>query len=96
MSQKKTLYVGDQWEVDNTITDPRTKAAVDPASLTVTVRKPDGTESTVTATKTAGGKYTAKVLLTAHGTWHMTWTSPSGTYIGVETIEVSVKKAPTP
>jgi hypothetical protein len=87
-------YVGDLCEVPNTITDMKMPPVnVDPADLTVTVVKPDGTESApIVPTKTAVGLYFIRQLFTLPAMWQFIWTAPSGEYIGVGTIEVDVRK----
>jgi hypothetical protein len=87
-------YVGDLCEVPNTITDTKTPPVnVDPAGLTVTVVKPDGTELAATVpTKTAAGVYYVRQQLTLPGMWQFIWTAPGGEYIGVGTVEVDVRR----
>ena len=94
MSVEKIYYIGDVWEVDNAVEATRTKTAVDPAGLKVKVTRPDGSEYTVAPTKDAAGKYHAAIPLTKEGTWQATWIGSEGEYQGVETISLSVKKAP--
>ena len=94
MSQKTRWWVGDVWQPEVLPEDPRTKTPVDPATLTCTVRKPDGTSSTVSVTKLSTGHYTASIPLTTAGSWAATFQSTTGSYQGVESIQVSVFHAP--
>jgi hypothetical protein len=88
-------YVGDLWTVTAAITNPKTGAKVEPDTVVVTFTDPTGATSTPAVTKDAVGEDHATVELTKPGTWHAT-VSTTGEYKGVETISISVKKAPTP
>lgn len=94
MSVEKIYYVGDVWEIDCAIEATRTKTAVDPPGLHILVTRPDLTTATMAPTKDAVGKDHVAVPLTKEGTWQATFIGNEGEYQGVETISVSVKKAP--
>jgi uncharacterized protein YfaS (alpha-2-macroglobulin family) len=57
---------GDIWVMTWTTTDPDTKEACDPATLTAKVYKPDGSSETVAVTKKSSGVYRARVSLTTN------------------------------
>jgi uncharacterized protein YfaS (alpha-2-macroglobulin family) len=67
--------VGDVAELTGTFTDPETGDAVDPADVTCTARKPDGSTTTLN-TSGSNGVYTAELELDQHGTW---WYAFDGT-----------------
>lgn len=92
---EKQLYVGDKWKPIFLITDPETGAAVDPTDLKADFQDPSGKVTTATCTRLSTGRWRAEQKLTLSGTWHCT-PRATGEYEGVETIERSVKKAPSP
>lgn len=76
-------HVGDIWEAEDALSDPRTSAPVDPTELLFSVRKPDLTSGTYSVTRLDKGVYVARVPLTQAGSWIGVWTSPTGQYQGV-------------
>lgn len=83
------FYVGDVWKPEWAITDPKTTSKVDPATVTATVTKPDGTTEAPSIIKDAVGEYHSLVPLTLAGQWHIV-IKGTGTYqcAGPETITV--------
>lgn len=83
------FYTGDIWKPEFTITDPKTKTKVDPATVTAAVTRPDRTTEAPAVTKTEVGVYTCSVPLTLEGQWRIVVTG-TGSYqcAGPETITV--------
>lgn len=84
-----TFYVGDVWEPEDTITDPRTKAKVDPDLVIVTVTAPGLAISTPAVTRVEAGVYTARIPLTEPGKWKVAFVS-TGAYKGATRESITV------
>lgn len=70
---------------------PPPNTLIDPAAVTLTIRKPDKTVETRTygvsgITRIETGKYKASIALTQEGTYHWRWKGDSGpNQVGVQT-----------
>lgn len=72
--------VGDYVRISNAFTTLVTGAAIDPTTVSLVVRAPDGTSTTytyagATVTKDSTGSYHADIPATMAGLWRYRWTS---------------------
>jgi uncharacterized protein YfaS (alpha-2-macroglobulin family) len=82
---------GDEVVLATVITDTRTKAPVDPATVAVTVRKPDKTIVTPTVSHDGLGTYEASVIADQTGRWFYQWSTTGGDYVGADERHFSVR-----
>lgn len=83
------FYVGQEWEAESTITHPKTKAKVDPTTVTCEVTKPDQTKSSASVTKVETGVYEAIIGLTEAGKWHAVFKGTGG-YLAAQPTSITV------
>lgn len=89
-NQATTFHAGDIWLPEATITNPKTKAPVDPSTVTITVTKPNGeTLPPMPMTRVAEGVYTMIVGLTEPGKWRAVILA-TGDYQGAEPESITV------
>lgn len=67
-----TYDIGDLVTLTATLTNTAGTLS-DPTSVTLTVRKPDGSSSTVSNTRSSTGVYTADVTIDQAGEWNYRW-----------------------
>lgn len=85
-----TFYVGDIWKPEDTITDPKTKANVDPTTVTARATSPAGVVTEPATTKLEVGVYTCQISLTEAGKWHVVFTG-TGSYQGAKPETITVQ-----
>lgn len=84
-----TFYVGDIWKPEDTITDPKTKAKVDPTTVTAQATAPSGATSAPSVSKLEVGVYICSISLTEAGKWKVVFTG-TGTYQGAKPETITV------
>jgi uncharacterized protein YfaS (alpha-2-macroglobulin family) len=82
---------GDEVVLTTVITDTRTRAPVDPATVVVTVKRPDKTVLTPTVTRDTTGTYEASVIANQTGRWFYQWSTTGGDYVGADENHFSVR-----
>lgn len=63
------MNIGDLVQINVTFTTVASGAAINPTSVVITVRAPDGTISTPAVSNPTTGTYTAQVAITMAGEW---------------------------
>lgn len=64
-----TYSIGDLVQITATFTDVDTGDLINPTTVTFTVRAPDGTQTTPSASNTSTGIYQAQIDITEAGIW---------------------------
>ena len=90
------FIIGDTARISVALTHPDTGSAVDPGGLTLQVRAPGGSLTTLTygidaaMVKEAVGQFRADIDLATAGVWHWRWTA-SGANKGVAEGQLTAK-----
>jgi hypothetical protein len=83
--------IGDLVTCDATFRDPRNRdALVDPATVVIKVRNPDGIETTSTPERVSTGRYTHEIDVDQAGVWSFRFES-GGDYQGAQGREFYVR-----
>lgn len=85
-------HVSDVWVPQATVTNPETKAIVEPGSITFTFLSPKGVQTTGTPTKVSEGVWKSSIELTEPGIWKVSVVTGSP-YKASQPAQIPVKPA---
>ena len=87
---EKVYDKGAEIIMQTTIRD-RDKTLVDPSSVVLTVKAPDGTTSAPTVSRDSQGVYEGKIVASQSGRYRYRWATAGGDFIGADEESFSIR-----